>query len=171
MHGWLRRSLPFAVLLILALAVAGAAKDVTVPSTIEFQGTKYVNCKPDPQYPFAVDRKLEKVRGKVGEEYGSRSLPWWAATVGGRALFNPQTKSLIGNYGPMLGKRVVIEGYVGTGQIGVIYFLDKTEKQVDFPKAFYVHRIQGWLHVYGYAVAVDTGKTSETPTYFWVKEK
>lgn len=171
MHRLFRRSLPLLSLLILALPAAGAAKSPAVPSTIEFQGTKYVNCKPDPQYPFAVDRKIEKIRGRVGEEFGSKSLPWRAATVNGMALFNPVTKGLIGNYDPLLGKHVAVEGYAGTGRVGVVYFLDKTEKQVDFPKAFYVRKIQGWLHVYGYAVAADPGKTSATPTYFWIREK
>ncbi len=141
-----------------------------IPGTITFRGTKYINCRLDPQYPFAIDRKPVTLMGLVREDYGTRSLPWMAATIGGRALFNPVAGGLIQNYDAMVGKTVTVTGYPGTGEIKVQYFLDKTEKTVPFPKAFYVHEIVGWTSVCGYAVQEDTGKVSETPTWFWVRE-
>ena len=155
--------------LTIALPTAAGNKPV-IPTTLTYQGTKYVNCRPNPDYPFAVGQKLVTLKGTVGEEYGTRSLPWWAATVGDKALFNPVTKDLIHNYSGMAGKRVEITGYAGSGEIKVQYFLDKTMKTVPFPKAFYIHRIAGWTNVCGYAVQEDTGKVSDKLTYFWVKE-
>jgi len=158
--------------LCLGAALASVACDgkSAIPAKLTFQGTKYVNCRPNPDYPFATSQKLSTIEGTVREEYGTKSLPWMAATVDDRALFNPATKGLIENYDEMVGKRVEITGYPGSGEIKVQYFLDKTDKPVSFPNAFYVHQIAGWTNVSGYAVQEDTGKVSDTPTFFWIRE-
>jgi len=77
---------------------------------------------------------------------------------------------LIENYGDMLGRSVKISGYSGTGRITMILFLDKSEQKIDFPNAFYVQRITGWINVCGYPVNTDTGAAGKELTYFWIKE-
>ena len=101
---------------------------------------------------------------------GTRMLPWTAAVVKGRALFNAAAGKLIENYGNMLGRSVEIAGYPGSGRITMILFLDKTEQTIDFPRAFYIHRITGWINVCGYPVNEDTGVAGKELTYFWIRE-
>ena len=101
---------------------------------------------------------------------GTRMLPWTAAVVRGRTLFNPATGKLIENYGEMLGRSVTIAGYPGSGRITMLLFLDKTEQKIDFPSAFFVHRITGWINVCGYPVNAETGVAGKILTYFWIRE-
>lgn len=163
-------------LTILGLLGLGSARlpakggQPAVPSTITYRGTKYVQCRVDPDYPFPVREKLTTLRGKMTEEMGPRMLPWMAAVVKDRTLFNPATGKLIENYGDMRGRFVKISGYPGSGRITMILFLDKTEQTIEFPRAFYVHRIEGWLSVCGYPVNGDTGAVGKERTHFWIKE-
>lgn len=153
-----------------ALLPVAAGGRPGVPATITYRGTRYVQCRANPDYPFPAEEKLTTLRGKVTEEMGTRMLPWTAAKVGGRILFNPATGKLIENYGDMLGRTVKISGYPGSGRIKMVFFLDKSEQTIEFPKAFYVHRIEGWINVCGYPVNGDTGTVGKVLTYFWIKE-
>lgn len=154
----------------LALMTVNGVAGRGVPSTIVFRGTKYVDCRVNPAYPFAAGRALATLKGKVTEEVGSKMYPWFAAVVGGKTLFAADTKDLIDGYENLLGKNVQITGYAAAGQITFSGSSWRPDQTIDFPEAFFVSEIKGWLNVCGRAVNVDTGAASKALTYFWIEE-
>ena len=165
---------------ILALAVVGIVfisgcvqqeEQPGVPANMTYQGTKYVNCHINPNYPFQNDKELTTINGIIEEKTGDEMFPWRAAVVDGKYLFNLETGNLIYNFDELKGKVVTIKGYSGTGQITmrVPFELEETTT-ITFDNAFYVSEIVGWRNICCDATLEDTGIINTPNVCFWFEK-
>ncbi len=166
--------------LVLTIAIVGIIfisgfikqeEQPTIPANMTYQGTTYVNCHINPNYPFRTDKELTTISGVVKEETGSRMFPWRAAVVDGKYLFNPETGDMIYNYDELIEKFVTVNGYPGTGRIIMSApFKPDESETITFDNAFYVCEIVGWKNIYCNVIDSDTGVVTGTNIPFWFEK-
>ncbi|VVB94797.1 Uncharacterised protein [uncultured archaeon] len=143
-----------------------------IASNMTYIGTKYINCHLNSDYPFQTNKKLITINGTVEVKSGSMMLPWSAAVVQDKYLFDPVTGNLISNFDEMIGKVVTIKGYSGIGQITMYtpYIPGQTNTTISFNNSFYVSEIIGWRNICCDATLEDTGIISTPNVCYWFEK-
>ena len=143
-----------------------------IAANMTYIGTKYINCHINPDYPFKTNKELIIISGTVEERIGSEMLPWKAALVEEKYLFNPVTGDLISNFDELIGKVVTIKGYSGIGQITMYtpYIQGQTTTTVHFNNSFYVSEIIGWRNICCDATLEDTGIVNTPNVCYWFEK-
>lgn len=142
-----------------------------IPINMTYQGTKYVNCHINPDYPFKTDEELTTINGILEEKTGSKRFPWRAAVVNGKYLFNPKTDDLVHNFDALKGEFVRIKGYLGKGEITMeIPFKRNETKTITFDNVFYISEINQWENICCDATLEDSGIISTRNVCFWFKK-
>ena len=143
-----------------------------IAANITYIGTKYINCNINPDYPFKTNKELIIISGIVEERMGTETLPWRAALVEEKYLFNPVTGDLISNFDELIGKVVTIKGYSGIGQITMYtpYIPEQTTTTAYFNNSFYVSEIIGWRTICCDATLEDTGIVNTPNVCFWFEK-
>lgn len=134
---------------------------------IEYKGSKYYDSSRYPDYPFAADKEIKSLHGRVEERVGTRMHPWHAYAVDGYVLFNAETNNFINNF-DALGDNVTLKGYYDTGTIVMRDPIDKMPVIIEISSAFFVTEIIGWEYYTGRPLNYY-GQLSDKNVGFWLK--
>ncbi|MFP4370724.1 MAG: DUF2330 domain-containing protein [Halanaerobium sp.] len=135
---------------------------------IVYQGTTYIDCRADQDYPYQVNKNIESISGQVETRMGSRMYPWMAAAVNGKVLFNAKTEALLQNFAAE-GKNVTIKGYSSKdGHIKMRDPIDSMPSMVKINDVFYVTEIIGWTPYSGFAFRGEQ-ELSDNRSRFWLE--
>ncbi len=152
------------ILLLLTLSLSfltGCKKPSTdtVPSSMTYIGTKYVNCRLSPDFP-AVAAKVTELSGLVSRPGVSRqSVLLNSVAIDNNVLYNPVTNDSFTSYSGFraaLNKHITVKGYTG----------DK----IDGYNIFYVTDVPGWHYVCCDATLEDTGQISTPNVCHWFEK-
>jgi hypothetical protein len=131
-------------------------------------GTKYINCRINPSYPFKTGKNLITISGITDEISGTKSFPWRVLTIKGYPLFNAETRKPILSF-IMQRKNITVTGYINSGSIT---FKGRWGGTKVFDNALFVCEIVDWVEIIGDATLEDTGIVSTPDVRFWYpKEK
>jgi hypothetical protein len=149
---------------------AGAERgtDQSIPNTIVYKGTKYINCRPVREYPFATNQEVLEMSGVAVERVGTRSFPWQGLAIDKKLLFCAYDNSLLFD-SDLAGQKLLLKGYPGTGEIIVTDFLTQEPRGRIIPNAFFVTEIIGWTYISGFPINETDGTIGEDPVYFWLQ--
>ncbi len=134
---------------------------------IEYNGTDYYDSTRCADYPFAADKEIKYLNGKIEERIGTRMHPWRAYAVDGYVLFNAETGSFIKNF-DALGDNVTLKGYYETGSIIMRDPFDKMPVIIELDRAFFVTEIIGWEYYTGRPMN-NYGRLGDKRIGFWLK--
>jgi len=153
------------LIVVIALIILFYQKPIEkVNSTMEYGGTKYVNCHINPNFPIQTSSNKIILSGIAEEVTGSKTCPINGVSLSGKLLFDIKTDNVSRSYGDNLyetiGKNIKIEGYLGG------------EKTVCGEKyeIFYITNIIGWKNICCDATLEDTGNISTPNVCFWFEK-
>lgn len=155
----------FGTITILSIIfISGCVQENSVPSTMEYIGTKYVNCHINPSYPGQIDRETVTLAGVAKEVQGTRTCPIGGVSINNKLLFNIETddvsRSSHDNLYETIGKTIRVEGYSGG---------KKTVCGEEYD-VFYITNIMGWRNICCDATLEDTGTISTPNVCFWFEK-